>query len=162
MDKVPLVSFVIGIAATIVFGATNYMLETEGSSYWLSYSSTLLEGAMTISGFVFGFSLLALLLGGLVEALGGFYAITVFLGKAALGLTALGAMVFVVGLTIDHYSTEWSCVEKGQTMHSISDKGEIGPAEEACTCTGMADFERRKFGRVDYAGLNKDHGCDFD
>ena len=66
------------------------------------------------------------------------------------------------GLAYDYYTTEWNCVEKGQTMYSMSDKGETGAAEKACTCVDMADFERRKFGRVDYAGLNKEHGCRFD
>ena len=53
-------------------------------------------------------------------------------------------------------------MEHGNTMLSISEKGDLGPAEKACTWTGMADFERRKFGRVDYASLKKDHGCNFE
>ena len=61
-----------------------------------------------------------------------------------------------------NFLAEWDCVESGDNMYSLSDTGEIGPAEKACTCTGMADFERRKFGRVDYASLNKDHGCNFE
>ena len=74
----------------------------------------------------------------------------------------LGAVLRGGVWAYEYYTTEWNCVEKGQNIFSMSDKGEIGAAEEACTCLDMADFERRKFGRVDYAGLNKDHGCRFD
>jgi hypothetical protein len=88
-------------------------------------------------------------------------------GKPAVAL-AFGGL-FLLALTwgglIEYgkdYFTEWTCIERGNTMLSISEKGDLGPAEKACTCTGMADFERRKFGRVDYASLNKDHGCSFD
>jgi hypothetical protein len=78
----------------------------------------------------------------------------------------VGALTFV-GLVLQgeveiNIFKEWTCIERGNTMLSISENGDIGPAEKACTCTGMADFERRKFGRVDYAALNKDHGCNFD
>ena len=89
---------------------------------------------------------------------------------AGVGLVGFGVVVTVfeeVRPTISDYIernflAEWDCVESGDNMYSLSDAGEIGPAEKACTCTGMADFERRKFGRVDYASLNKDHGCNFE
>lgn len=82
--------------------------------------------------------------------------------KQAMLLASFGAACYGAFLIYSHYDVEWDCVERGNTMLSISEKGDLGPAEKACTCTGMADFERRKFGRVDYASLNKDHGCSFD
>lgn len=82
--------------------------------------------------------------------------------KQAMLLASFGAACYGAFLIYSHYDVEWDCVERGNTMLSISENGDIGPAEKGCTCTGMADFERRKFGRVDYAALNKDHGCKFD
>ena len=84
------------------------------------------------------------------------------LGGIGLASVALAWGFTLLGEHAQEYFTEWDCVERGDTMLSISENGDLGPAEKACTCTGMADFERRKFGRVDYASLNKDHGCNFE
>jgi hypothetical protein len=92
----------------------------------------------------------------------------IFLGVVGLSLLAVALTIFeevrpaISDYIERNFLAEWDCVESGDTMYSLSDKGELGPPEKACTCTGMADFERRKFGRVDYASLNKDHGCNFE
>jgi hypothetical protein len=82
--------------------------------------------------------------------------------KAVLLVASFGTACYGAFLVYSYYDVEWDCVERGNNILSISENGDIGPAEKGCTCTGMADFERRKFGRVDYAALNKDHGCNFD
>lgn len=142
--------------------------ESMGDSYWLNLAHEVTGWVYALSFPVVAVSGLLLLLGDPIPkwSLKGFLAglHSLVLGTLSLGtgLCIFVAVAYGGVLAYDHYTTEWNCVEKGQTMYSISDKGEIGPAEEACTCTGMADFERRNWGRVDYAGLNKDHGCDFD
>ena len=56
----------------------------------------------------------------------------------------------------------WFCMERGKTMYSLSDSGELGAAEKGCTCAEIANFEYRIFGEVDYQALNDDHGCSFE
>ena len=53
---------------------------------------------------------------------------------------------------------EWHCKIDGDSMYSISDSGDIGGAENGCTCEEIARFERR-FGEVDYEALSSDFGC---
>ena len=68
----------------------------------------------------------------------------------------------ILMVTISACSNEsWRCVEDGDVMYSMSSGGAFGAADKGCSCDRMADFERRKFGEVDYAGLNSDHGCAF-
>lgn len=55
----------------------------------------------------------------------------------------------------------WRCEVRGQSMFSMSSDGQLGAAEKGCTCSEMADFNRRTFGEADYESLNEDHGCDF-
>jgi len=130
------------------------MIVFLGTASWSSgdFSGPLYKDLPTILGFIVALVSFACL----------FLLFQEFLFKASLVVVGLVGSIVAGIWAYEHYTTEWTCVEEGQTMYSISDKGEIGAAEEACTCTGMADFERRNWGRVDYAGLNKDHGCDFD
>ena len=155
-------SFVCVLSAVATAG-----FENMGDSYWLNLADEVTGWVFVLSSPVSVVSLLLWFadpmpkwsLKGFID---GLHSLVLGTLKLGIGLCMFVAVLYAGGWAYEHYSTEWNCVEKGQNMYSISDKGEIGPAEEACTCTGMADFERRNWGRVDYAGLNKDHGCDFD
>jgi hypothetical protein len=54
---------------------------------------------------------------------------------------------------------DWSCQTSGKTMYSVSESGELGPADKGCSCEEMRAFELREFGEVDEAALESDFGC---
>ena len=80
-----------------------------------------------------------------------------------LGVVAYGdlAASYIVSAFSDS-GDGWVCVERGRTMYSLSDSGELGAAEKGCTCAEIANFEYLVFGEVDYQALNDDHGCSFE
>lgn len=148
------------MAAAVAGNITNDMIEAQTATHWVRYWNMVSWQIARLAGWGWGLSLVVMLLQKFFSD--GWKSRLASVVAGAIYLSLFGAVLWGGVMAYDHYSTEWRCVEKGQNMFSISDRGEIGPAEEACTCTGMADFERRNWGRVDYAGLNKDHGCDFD
>ncbi len=54
---------------------------------------------------------------------------------------------------------EWSCVEQGKNMYSVSSSGALGSADKGCTCEEIREFELRNFGSVDEGALKSDFGC---
>ena len=54
---------------------------------------------------------------------------------------------------------EWSCVEQGKNMYSVSSSGALGSADKGCTCEQIREFEYREFGSVDDDALRSDFGC---
>ncbi|WP_318465418.1 hypothetical protein [Photobacterium leiognathi] len=58
---------------------------------------------------------------------------------------------------------QWSCVEDGTLMYSISESGKLGGAENGCSCEDMYNFEVKLYGinEVDTEHLNSTFGCNF-
>ena len=54
---------------------------------------------------------------------------------------------------------EWSCVEQGKNMYSVSSSGELGSADKGCSCEELREFEFRHWGSVDEDALKSDFGC---
>jgi len=54
---------------------------------------------------------------------------------------------------------EWSCVEEGKSLYSISSSGKPGSAGKGCSCEEIREFELRNFGSVDEGALKSDFGC---
>ena len=54
---------------------------------------------------------------------------------------------------------EWSCVEDGKSLYSISTLGNLGSADKGCSCDEIREFEFRVFGSVDEDALKSDFGC---
>lgn len=53
----------------------------------------------------------------------------------------------------------WSCIEDGKTLYSVSSSGNLGSADKGCSCDEIREFELRNFGSVDEDALKSDFGC---
>lgn len=72
----------------------------------------------------------------------------------------IGIVIFLVGLIVGCGQSEtWSCVIDGDTMYSMSNKGNLGGAQKGCTCDEIRQFELKLFGEVDEEAMKRDFGC---
>lgn len=62
-------------------------------------------------------------------------------------------------LLISCNDQEWSCVQQGDTLFSMSSSGALGSADKGCSCDEIRSFELRTFGSVDEDALRADFGC---
>ncbi|MDJ0941350.1 MAG: hypothetical protein QNJ00_16435 [Woeseiaceae bacterium] len=69
------------------------------------------------------------------------------------------SVLLVAVLAVACAGEDWSCVEQGQTLYSVSSSGKIGSADKGCSCAQIRDFEYRNFGSVDEHALAADFGC---
>ena len=69
------------------------------------------------------------------------------------------SVLLVAVLAVACAGEDWSCVEQGQTLYSVSSSGNIGSADKGCSCAQIRDFEYHNFGSVDEDALAADFGC---
>ena len=55
----------------------------------------------------------------------------------------------------------WHCYIDGKDMWSISDSGNIGPANYGCSCKQIRDHAYLNWGYVDEDVMKSDFGCYF-
>ena len=53
----------------------------------------------------------------------------------------------------------WYCKQDGKTLYSVTASGEIGSADNGCSCDEIRYFEASTFGEVDDEALAEEFGC---
>ena len=67
--------------------------------------------------------------------------------------------IFLMMTLLQGCGETWHCVERGKTLLSISESGQLGSADKGCTCDQLREFEYRVFGEIDEEALKSDFGC---
>ena len=68
-------------------------------------------------------------------------------------------LILALPILLGSCTEDWSCLEQGRSLLSISSSGQLGSADKGCTCDEMRTFELRTFGSVDEDALREDFGC---
>jgi hypothetical protein len=69
------------------------------------------------------------------------------------------SFIMIFPLLLISCTENWSCVQQGDTLFSMSSSGAMGSADKGCSCDEIRSFELRTFGSVDEEALRADFGC---
>jgi hypothetical protein len=68
-------------------------------------------------------------------------------------------LILILPLLLISCTEDWSCVQQGDALFSMSSSGAMGSADKGCSCDEIRSFELRTFGSVDDDALRADFGC---